>query len=205
MNTIEWWANFAQILSLPISILGLILAVLLWKYPPQSLDRTLLRRLRLLLTYLCVAAMFFWLGAFVSPGASSPEQSRSQDEVAVRQVIESDIETITNQNLPLFESIYAPNASVINCQGTLNDSSDDDVFTGFEQIRERYREMITRGWRSFTLVNLIIEIDGDTATVSHQGLVVNDEEFFRHPAAYKLARINNRWLIMELRIRCSNT
>ena len=32
-SSLEWWANVAQIVSLPVSVVGLIVTIIMWRYP----------------------------------------------------------------------------------------------------------------------------------------------------------------------------
>lgn len=76
-DSLQFWANVAQILSLPVSILALILTGVTWIFPTPASMRPFIRRIRPLLSYIAIAAFFLWLGTRV-PFSNSPTPSGLQ-------------------------------------------------------------------------------------------------------------------------------
>ncbi|HXV97483.1 MAG TPA: nuclear transport factor 2 family protein [Anaerolineae bacterium] len=120
---------------------------------------------------------------------SDPEQ--------VRTVILSEVNGTVAQDLTLLKSLYAPDAIIIDRNGTPDDSGDDTTWQGWANIERRYLAFFSARYASLTLVDLSIQVDGNQATGTHQGVVM-DGTLFKDRGVYTLAKLNGQWLITQL-------
>jgi hypothetical protein len=123
------------------------------------------------------------------PPSSDPEQ--------VRTVILSEVNGTVAQDLTLLKSLYAPDAIIIDRNGTPDDSGDDTTWQGWANIERRYLAFFSARYASLTLVDLSIQVDGNQATGTHQGVVM-DGTLFKDRGVYTLAKLNGQWLITQL-------
>lgn len=65
-DTLQYWANVAQLASLFIAILAFVLQIITWGKPTRPSIMPFLRWLRPAFPYIFVASLFFWLGTQVS-------------------------------------------------------------------------------------------------------------------------------------------
>jgi hypothetical protein len=72
-ESLQEWANIAQILSLPIAVLSLIVAILTWLNPPQPAVAAFFHRVRPYLLTISIAAFTFWLGTRTIPAVPSSQ------------------------------------------------------------------------------------------------------------------------------------
>src|SRR5437764_9290563 len=79
---LQCWANWAQILSLAVSLVALVVSFIAWVYPA-----TILKRVRSWLPYIAIATLFFWLGTQLSTFSISSVQDGRQDFQRVRKEI----------------------------------------------------------------------------------------------------------------------
>jgi hypothetical protein len=80
-DNIPIWADVAQVVSLPVAILALLLQIVAYFYPspPRTLIAQTISKIRPFLPYVFIAAVFFWLGATLFN--SQPPTTSSQDSV----------------------------------------------------------------------------------------------------------------------------
>ena len=119
------------------------------------------------------------------------------DPQAIRNVILNEVNAAMTQDLALLETLFAPTAVVIDHSGTPDDSSDDTVWQGWANIERRYQAFFSSGVSSLTLVDLTIQIDGNQAIATHQG-VVQDGVLYPDQGTYILENMNGQWLITQL-------
>ena len=65
-NNLEFWAAWAQILSLLLAVLSLVLAFIAWIYPGPHRIKPIVQRIRPLLPYIFIATLFFWAGTLIN-------------------------------------------------------------------------------------------------------------------------------------------
>lgn len=122
------------------------------------------------------------------------------DEEIVLAVIQTEVKAASERNLLILESIFTPNAIVMNRNKTPYNSSDDLIYTGWDNIRQLHYINLFRSqtWQPPSyLVDLQIEISNDKATGTHRGLVSNNT-YFEDYSIYTLERIDGKWLIIQL-------
>ncbi|MCB0213323.1 MAG: nuclear transport factor 2 family protein [Anaerolineae bacterium] len=119
------------------------------------------------------------------------------DPQAVRNVILDEVNAAMAQDLGRLETLFAPSAVVVDHSGTPDDPSDDTVWQGWANIERRYQAFFSSGVSSLTLVDLAIQIDGNRAIATHQG-VVQDGVLYPDQGTYTLENSNGQWLITQL-------
>lgn len=115
----------------------------------------------------------------------------------VRQVILDEVNAAIAQDLALLQALYAPDAVIIDHSGTPANPDDDSVWRGWASIEQRYTAFFSAGFTSLTLVDLSLQIEGDRATATHQGVVL-DGTFYPDQGVYTLQKKEARWLITRL-------
>lgn len=123
------------------------------------------------------------------PAVPEPEQ--------VRAVIMGEVNATLAKNLPLLKSLYAPGALIIDHHGTADNSADDKTWQDWANIEQRYLALFAAGFSSLNLVDLSIQVDGDRATGTYQGVVVNGT-LYRDRGVYTLEKNNQHWLIVQV-------
>jgi hypothetical protein len=123
--------------------------------------------------------------------------SLPSDSEQVRAVILNEVNGTIAQDLALLQSLYAPDAIIIDHHATPDDPSDDTTWQGWTNIERRYQAFFSTGPVSLNLVDLAIQVDGDRATGTHQGVVL-DGTLYPDRGIYTLARLNGQWLITQL-------
>jgi hypothetical protein len=133
------------------------------------------------------------------PSSSTPSLSSPNipDPEQVRKVILNEVNGAIAQDLALLKSLYAPEATVIDHHGTPDNPDDDTVWQGWANIERRYLAFFAAGFSSLTLVDLSIQMNGEQATGTHQGVVL-DGTLYPDEGIYTLQKIEGQWLITQL-------
>jgi hypothetical protein len=135
-----------------------------------------------------------------TPAPSTPTPSPPpplSDLEQVRLIILNEVDSAIAQDLSRLKSIYAPDAIVIDRNGTPDDTSDDTTWSGWANIERRYLAFFSSGFSSLTLVDLSIQTNGNQATGRHEGVVL-DGTLYSDEGIYTLEKIDGRWLITQL-------
>jgi hypothetical protein len=119
------------------------------------------------------------------------------DPQRVRSVILNEITGAISQDLTFLKSLYAPNAVVIDHKATPDDPDDDTTWRGWINIERRYLEFFAAGFSSLNLVDLSIQVNGDQAVGTHQGVVL-DGVLYPDEGVYILEKLDGQWLITQL-------
>ncbi|NJN97829.1 MAG: nuclear transport factor 2 family protein [Anaerolineales bacterium] len=119
------------------------------------------------------------------------------DPEQVRAVILTEVNATVAKDLTLLKSLYTPDAVVIDRNGTPADAGDDTTWQGWANIERRYQTFFSSNVTSLTLVDLAIQLDGDRAVATHQGVVL-DGTLYRDRGIYTLTRQGGQWLISGL-------
>ncbi|MBE7555205.1 MAG: nuclear transport factor 2 family protein [Anaerolineales bacterium] len=119
------------------------------------------------------------------------------DPEQIRAVILNEVNATVAQDLVLLKSLYAPDAVIIDHNGTPDDPGDDTTWQGWANIERRYLAFFSVGPSSLTLVDLAIQVDGNRAMGTHRGVVI-DGTLYRDQGIYTLAKLNGHWLITQL-------
>lgn len=119
------------------------------------------------------------------------------DPEQVRAVILNEVNATVAQDLSLLKSLYAPDAVIRDHNDTPNDPGDDTTWQGWANIERRYLAFFSTGPSSLTLVDLAIQVDGNRAVGTHQGVVI-DGTLYRDQGIYTLVKLNGQWLISQL-------
>ncbi len=130
-------------------------------------------------------------------GANTPIPAGVSDQEQVRRVILDETEAAAEQDLERLKSLYAPNAIVVDRNGTPNDRSDDTIWQGWANIERRYSAFFSLDVSSISLRQLSILINGDEAVGTHQGAIL-DGTLFEDNGSYTLTKIDGQWLITQL-------
>jgi len=128
---------------------------------------------------------------------SVPNTSAVSDAELVRTVILNEVNGTISRDLALLESLYAPDAMVIDHNGTPDEAGDDTTWTGWVNIERRYQAFFTAAFNTIALVDLSIQVNGDQATATHQGVVL-DGILYPDQGVYTLQKINGQWVITRL-------
>jgi hypothetical protein len=133
------------------------------------------------------------------PSSSTPSLSSPNipDPEQVRKVILNEVNGAIAQDLALLKSLYAPEATVIDHHGTPDNPDDDTVWQAWANIERRYLAFFAAGFSSLTLVDLSIQMNGEQATGTHQGVVL-DGTLYPDEGIYTLQKIEGQWLITQL-------
>jgi ketosteroid isomerase-like protein len=126
-----------------------------------------------------------------------PTPASVPDPQQVRQVIFNEVSGAIAQDLEFLKSLYTPDAVVIDHNGTPADPSDDTTWRGWVNIERRYRAFFAAGFSSLNLIDLTIQMDGDRATGTHAGVVL-DGTAYPDQGVYALEKVDGRWLITRL-------
>ena len=130
-----------------------------------------------------------------TPAAPTPALAPNPQQV--RQVIFNEVSGAIAQDLEYLRSLYAPDAVVVDHNGTPTDPSDDTTWRGWVNIERRYRAFFAAGFSSLNLIDLTIRVDGDRATATHTGVVL-DGAAYPDQGVYALEKLNGQWLITRL-------
>lgn len=137
----------------------------------------------------------------VPPAATVPLTSipppAIPDPQQVRAVVLNEVNATIAQDLALLKSLYAPNAVIIDHNGTPDNPGDDTTWQGWPNIERRYLAFFSSGYSAITLVDLSIQVNGNTATATHQGAVL-DGTLYPDRGVYTLEKLNGQWLITRL-------
>ncbi len=130
----------------------------------------------------------------VSP---APPSTTRPDPQQVREVILTEVNATVARDLPLLRSLYAPDAMIIDHNGTPDDPDDDTTWRGLANIERRYQAFFSGEVTSLTLVDLSIQVNGNQAIGTHQGVVL-DGTRYPDQGVYTLEKIGGQWLITRL-------
>src|SRR5262249_55041098 len=105
--------------------------------------------------------------------AKSAVEAASVDIQAVQTVIDAEVRGTSQEDFTLLRQLYAPDAVIIYRGGT-RDTSDDRTWKGWDAIQQRYLLEIFPYLRRrpYTLIELSITVNGEQATATHQGTLV---------------------------------
>lgn len=130
--------------------------------------------------------------------ATAPVSSSTiPDPQQVRNVILTEVNASVARDMDLLRSLYAADAVIIDRNGTPDDPGDDTAWRGWANIERRYQAFFSSGVNSLTLVDLSIQVDGDQAIGTHQGVVLNGT-LYPDRGVYSLEKIGGQWLINQL-------
>ncbi len=135
-----------------------------------------------------------------TPVPSGPTPSRPasiSDPQQVRTVILNENRGAIAQDLEFLESLYTPDALVIDRNGTPDEPGDDTTWRGWANIERRYLAFFSAGFSSLTLVDLSIQVTGNQAAGAHQGVIL-DGILYPDKGVYSLEKINGQWFISQL-------
>jgi ketosteroid isomerase-like protein len=136
--------------------------------------------------------------ALSPPAPSTPAAPAPSDPEVVRTVILIEANAAIAKDLAVLKSIYAPDAVVIDHNGTPDDPGDDTTWQGWVNIERRYMAFFSAGNSSLTPVDLSIQMDNDSqATATHRGVMLNGT-VYPDRGVYTLNKINGQWLISRL-------
>ncbi len=119
------------------------------------------------------------------------------DPQQVRTVILNENRGAIAQDLEFLESLYTPDAFIIDRNGTPDQPGDDTTWRGWVNIERRYLAFFSAGFSSLTLVDLSIQVTGNQAVGAHQGVIL-DGILYPDGGIYTLEKINGQWLISQL-------
>ncbi|MCL4295100.1 MAG: hypothetical protein KJ077_05205 [Anaerolineae bacterium] len=129
---------------------------------------------------------------------STPAAPAPSEPELVRTVILIEANATIARDLAVLQSIYAPDAVVVDHNGTPDDASDDTTWQGWANIERRYLAFFSAGFSSLTPVDLSIQMDSDLqATATHRGVILNGT-VYPDRGVYTLNKINGQWLITRL-------
>lgn len=119
------------------------------------------------------------------------------DPEQVRATILNEVNGTIAQDLILLKSLYTTDAIVIDRNGTPDEPGDDTTWRGWANIERRYLAFFSAGFSSLTLTDLSIQMNGNQATGTHRGVVL-DGTLYPDRGIYTLEKINDQWLITRL-------
>jgi ketosteroid isomerase-like protein len=131
------------------------------------------------------------------PTPTSQPATALPDPEQVRAVILNEVNATVARDLPFLKSLYAPDAVIIDRHSTPDDPGDDTTWRGWANIERRYLAFFSQGLSAISLVDLSIQVDGDRARGTHQGVVL-DGTLFPDQGVYTLEKIDGQWLITQL-------
>ncbi len=127
----------------------------------------------------------------IQPPAVAPDPEQ------VRAVILNEVNATVARDLPFLKSLYAPDAVITDRHGTPDDPGDDTTWRGWANIERRYLAFFSQGPSAISLVDLTIQVDGDQASGTHQGVVL-DGTLYPDQGVYTLEKLDGQWLITQL-------
>ncbi len=119
------------------------------------------------------------------------------DSEQVRGVILNETTGAISQDLAFLKALYAFDAVVVDHKGTPDNLGDDTIWRGWINIERYYLEFFASGFSSLNLVDLSIQMNGNRAIGSHQGVVL-DGTLYSDDGVYTLEKVNGQWLITQL-------
>ena len=119
------------------------------------------------------------------------------DPQQVRNIILNEVNGTVAQDIAYLKSLYAPDAVIIDRNGTPDEPGDDTIWQGWANIERRYLAFFSEGVSSLTLVDLAIQLNGNQATGTHRGVVLNGT-LYPDLGIYTLQKVNGQWLITQL-------
>ena len=131
-----------------------------------------------------------------SPATPTPAP-QPPDQREVTAVISSEVNGLIAKDLARLQSLYAPDAVIIDRRGSPADRSDDTVWNGWANIAQRYLALFAADFSSLTLVDLAVQINGQQATGTYEGLIL-DGLLYEDKGIYTLENSNGAWLITQL-------
>lgn len=127
--------------------------------------------------------------------------NNEEEENRVKSVVQAELTAFGERDTLTLESLWLPNAIVINNQGTIFDHTDNLVFIGWENIMLfHYRGLWTRiseGTHKVEARNLMVIIKDAKATATHDGITI-DGELGKDLTTYTLVRLDTDWKICRL-------
>jgi hypothetical protein len=129
------------------------------------------------------------------PPVSEPALDAEAEQV--RAVIQAEVNAAAARDLARLESLYAPEAVVVDRNGTPDDPADDNVWRGWVNIQRRYESFFSSGVASIALVDLVIQVNGEQAMGIHGGAFL-DGVFFPDEGLYTLNKRDGVWRITQL-------
>ena len=118
------------------------------------------------------------------------------DQQAVIQVISAEVNALLDQDLTQLKSLYLSGAIIIDRGGTPNIPGDDVIWNGWPNIEQRYAALFKIGFSSLTLVDLSIQMEGNQATATYQGVIL-DELLYPDQGSFTLKNQAGQWLIAQ--------
>ncbi len=96
----------------------------------------------------------------------TPTPTPASDEEALEMLLNAEKEGVVQQDIDRLEEIWDPQGAIIDANHTPNDESDDIVWRGWVEIRDRYVNLVFPSAPvEAQAMDLDIQIEGDTATV----------------------------------------
>ncbi len=133
----------------------------------------------------------------IPPGPTPNPPASISDPQQVRTVILDENRGAIAQDLEFLESLYTPDALVIDRNGTPDEPGDDTTWRGWANIERRYLAFFSAGFSSLTLVDLSIQVAGNQAMGAHRGVIL-DGILYPDKGVYTLEKINGQWFISQL-------
>lgn len=132
-----------------------------------------------------------------TPVPDTPNTLDAPDLERVQAVIMNEVNGTVAQDLDFLQSLFAPDAVIIDHSGTPNDPADDTLWQGWPNIERRYQAFFSSGVSSITLVDLVIQVLADQAVATHQGVIL-DGTLYPDRGVYLLEKSNGQWLITQM-------
>jgi hypothetical protein len=133
----------------------------------------------------------------IPSSATADLPSPIPDPEQVRATILNEVNGTIAQDLILLESLYTTDAIIIDRNGTPDEPGDDTTWRGWANIERRYLAFFSAGFSSLTLTDLSIQMNGNQATGTHRGVVL-DGALYPDRGIYTVEKINDQWLITRL-------
>lgn len=118
----------------------------------------------------------------------------NQQEISM--VIADEVKGITEKDLSRLKLLYAPQATIIDRASTPQDTSDDVIWNGWDEIEQRYLDIFAIPMSALTMMNLSTRVEGNRGLATYDGIII-DGTLYEDTGTYTLENINGRWVITQ--------
>jgi hypothetical protein len=119
------------------------------------------------------------------------------DQRDITAVIANEVKGLITQDLAQLQSLYAPDAIVIDRGGTPDSPEDDRIWNGWDSIATRYEALFDLQISSLTLVDLSVTMEEGEAIGTYDGVILNNA-YYADEGVYNLRERNGQWVITQV-------
>ena len=140
-------------------------------------------------------------GSASQPSANAPAAPPppAPDSNEIFTAISNEVQALVGRDMSGVRAAFAPNAIVVDRNGTPGNPDDDIIWNGWPNIEQRYRALFSGNFTTLTLVELAVEFVGTRAIGKYNGILV-DNIYHEDEGIYTLENVAGRWQITHLEL-----